>query len=172
MEATPRCIKCTCERSLSCHADFEVKRSSWSLICAQSAVNRASGSGSQHSSTVWQNRAKPCWRENIHIRIFYCDFFNVMQAIKRHEAVQSFCFPMHVMWTTHIILKVHEEWSKNLQFCLWNRATTANSDLQIGRIQQVTRQLQTKPILKPYITPTELLSIQCSETTDSAVSAT
>lgn len=51
------------------------------------------------------------------------------------------------------------------------RATTANSDLQIGRIQ-VTRQLQTKQILKPYITPTELLSIPCSETTDSAVSAT
>ena len=45
--------------------------------------------------------------------------------------------------------------------------------LQIGRIQ-LTRQLHTKPILKPYITPTELLSIPCSETTDSAsaVSAT
>ena len=43
--------------------------------------------------------------------------------------------------------------------------------LQIGRIQ-LTRQLQTKPILKPYITSTELLSIPFSETTDSAVSAT
>ena len=37
--------------------------SSFSLSWAQSAVSRASGSGSQHSCTVWQISFKP-WREN------------------------------------------------------------------------------------------------------------
>ena len=35
--------------------------------------------------------------ERTYMRIFYSDFFNVMQATKRHETVWSFCLPMHVM---------------------------------------------------------------------------
>ena len=35
--------------------------------------------------------------ERTYMRIFYSDFFNVMQAAKRHETVWSFCLPMHVI---------------------------------------------------------------------------